>query len=63
MNDVRPQLAEDMRERRPKTNQLPDDARLPGRLRHTTPRERAHRERGMAYDSPGWRESLQKNTD
>lgn len=58
------QLASDVGESRP-DSRPPDDWRKfgTGPLRHTTPKERNHRNRGMASNTDGWRQNIREDRD
>lgn len=58
------QLAADIAEGRP-SSQAPDNWRKlgTGPLRHTTPRERGHRDRGTASNTDGWKQNIREDRD
>ena len=59
------QLAADVGENTPDSRRPPDDWRKlgTGPLRHTTPGELEHRNRGMASNTALWKENIREDRD
>jgi len=60
---TRQQNEADVGERKPVLTCPPDDNRRPGKLHRTNGAERAHRDRGVAGSSDGWKNNVRQEKD